>query len=138
MAESVRNYGTTNDGCQKSDANNRNPWDEPVAKAHERMELKIWETFSVVLSTLLPNGFNQNNVRFVNANYRTLAKKLYDQGYLVVLAKVDDGFIRWTTFGTGRTRPALGSARCGNLTGGHPLRGGERLAAPAERRRGVQ
>ncbi|RYP18303.1 hypothetical protein DL765_004023 [Monosporascus sp. GIB2] len=103
--------------ARTNDASNRNPWDESVEKAKERMELMICEAFSIVLEALivlgclLPNGLNQNNVGLVNANYRTLARKMYDQGYHVVLTKVHDGFIRWTTSGAGRTRPASGSAR---------------------------
>ncbi|RYP46559.1 hypothetical protein DL768_007241 [Monosporascus sp. mg162] len=102
MVGSVQNYGTTNDGylralilinARTNDANNRNPWDESVVKTQERMELMIWEAFSIilealiVLSCLFPNGFNQNNVGFANANYRTLARKMYDQDYHVVLTK---------------------------------------------------
>ncbi len=99
-----------------NDATNGDPRDEPVETTHERMESMILEAFSIVpdavivLSTLLPNSNNPGNVQLINSNYRTLARKLYDEGRHVVLAEMDDGFIPLSDIWDG-THPTLAGQR---------------------------
>jgi hypothetical protein len=70
-----------------------------VATTGSRMNDMIMECFSlvpnavVVLSTLIPNTLAPSNIDSINKQYRVLAANLLSQGYHVVLAEMNDGFI---------------------------------------------
>jgi len=46
-----------------------------------------------ILSTLLPLRSQPNNARYINKQYRSLVTRLQGEGWKIVLAEMDDGFI---------------------------------------------
>lgn len=96
----------TNDATQRFD----------VGGAHIRMEKLIFECFAqspdtvVILSTLIPNGQFNKEVRQINAQYRILAENMAGRGFHLKLAEMDDGFITvehdiWTEADGTQTHP---------------------------------
>ncbi|KFY70309.1 hypothetical protein V499_09272, partial [Pseudogymnoascus sp. VKM F-103] len=73
--------------------------DHDVSTAGDRMKDMIMNCFIkvpstvVILSTLLPNSIAPGKVAEINDQYRNIAAKFRNDGFHIILAEMDDGFI---------------------------------------------
>lgn len=86
----------------------------------------------IVLSTLLPNGNQNDDVNLINDGNRALARKLYHEGSHVVLAEMNDGFIPMPDIWDGTHPQPDGPAQDGGrMARGHRVRGEGPAEAPS-------
>ncbi|KFY42222.1 hypothetical protein V494_02521 [Pseudogymnoascus sp. VKM F-4513 (FW-928)] len=103
-----------------------------IAGVGTRMEKLILDCFAkspntvVILSTLIPNGQANKEVKQVNAQYRALAKDMKGRGLHVMLAEMNNGFITlkndiWTEPDGTRTHPNVGGFKKMATVWGHAI-----------------